>query len=280
MPTSPIPASILVVDDNSSNLDALVDTLNSLGEPIVTARSGKLALKELMTASFAVILLDVNMPGMDGFETAALIRQSKKSMHTPIIFVTAYDDGQPEMLKAYTLGAVDYIVKPYVAEILRSKIQVFIDLYRLKEENIRQKEQEKGRAEEELQNALRSIERLQGWQEGTVTAQMAGIGPLRERSPDAFSDIQAEYESLLEKYLEALGYAEKPPRSGIRTLSFQIGALGGGPRDLIDIHLHVVSRISQNVPSAREKAYAMEGRLLALEAMGFLVDYYRSQHGR
>jgi signal transduction histidine kinase len=121
-------AKILIVDDVPGKLMAIAAVLESLDQAIVTVTSGTEALRRLLTDDFAVILLDVNMPGLDGFETAALIRQRKRSEHTPIIFLTAYpDDAYAE--KGYSLGAVDYILTPAAPEVLRSKVAVFVDLY-------------------------------------------------------------------------------------------------------------------------------------------------------
>ena len=121
--------NILVVDDRPEKLIAVKVILESLGENVVTATSGREALRQLLQVDFAVILLDVNMPGMDGFETAALIRQRSRSEHTPIIFITAFHD-ETHATAGYSLGAVDYILAPVVPEVLRAKVAVFVDLFR------------------------------------------------------------------------------------------------------------------------------------------------------
>lgn len=120
--------NILLVDDQPENLQALEVLLADLGQNLVRANSGKEALRHLLDTDFAVILLDVQMPEIDGFETAALIRQRKKTEHTPIIFVTAISQSDQHVSAGYALGAVDYIFKPVVAEILRSKVSVFVEL--------------------------------------------------------------------------------------------------------------------------------------------------------
>jgi len=137
--------SLLIVDDQEQKLLALEVVLAELGEEIVRANSGDGALRILLNREFALILLDVNMPGMDGFETARLIRQRKSSEHTPIIFITAYPD---EMLAArgYSLGAVDYILAPVVPDVLRTKVRVFVELYRKTTETQRQAERLRARA--------------------------------------------------------------------------------------------------------------------------------------
>src|SRR5688572_9781990 len=121
--------NILVVDDLPDKRLAFQVVLDELGQNVVMADSGSSALRELLAREFAVILLDVNMPDMDGIETAELIRQHSKTKHTPIIFVTAYAD-EMQTARGYALGAVDYILSPIVPEILRSKVRVFVDLYR------------------------------------------------------------------------------------------------------------------------------------------------------
>src|SRR6185436_16896388 len=125
--------NILLVDDRSDKLMAVETILAELGQNVVQARSGHEALRCLLQTDFAVILLDVNMPGLDGFETAALIRQRKRSEHTPIIFLTAFPD-DTHAVRGYSLGAVDYILTPVVAEVLRAKVSVFVDLYRMTQE--------------------------------------------------------------------------------------------------------------------------------------------------
>ena len=121
--------NILVVDDLADKRLAFQVVLEELGQNVVMADSGAAALRELLGREFAVILLDVNMPDIDGIETAELIRQHSKTKHTPIIFVTAYAD-EMQTARGYALGAVDYILTPIVPEILRSKVKVFAELYR------------------------------------------------------------------------------------------------------------------------------------------------------
>ncbi len=120
--------NILLVDDQPANLVALEAMLQGLGQKLIQAESGREALKWLLTHDFAVILLDVKMPDMDGFETASLIRQRDKSRHTPIIFLTAADKSQTQAMRGYAVGAVDYLVKPAVPEFVRSKVSVFVEL--------------------------------------------------------------------------------------------------------------------------------------------------------
>jgi two-component sensor histidine kinase len=126
-------ADILIVDDLPEKHLAYQVVLEDLGQNIVAVTSGEEALRLLLERDFAVILLDVNMPGMSGLETAALIRARRKSRHTPIIFVTAFAD-DVQTVEGYALGAVDYILAPVVPEILRAKVKVFVELYRIRAE--------------------------------------------------------------------------------------------------------------------------------------------------
>jgi len=143
-----VPASVLVVDDSPSKLASLEAVVTGMGLDVVTASSGRDALRQLLQRDFAVVLLDVNMPGMDGFETATLIHNRPRSAHTPIIFVTAEAGSEAERYKGYTLGAVDYVYSPIVPDTLRAKIQVFVDLFYLHRQLRRQADELQQRAEE------------------------------------------------------------------------------------------------------------------------------------
>jgi signal transduction histidine kinase len=122
-------ARILIVDDDERNAFAAVQALEDLGHELVIARSGEEALRELLHGEFAVILLDLHMPGMDGYETAGLIRARKKTSGTPIVFLTAIFRDEAHVFQAYSAGAVDMVFKPVDPFILRSKVGVLVDLY-------------------------------------------------------------------------------------------------------------------------------------------------------
>jgi signal transduction histidine kinase/DNA-binding response OmpR family regulator len=148
-----VPINILLVDDHSPNLIALEAILDSPGYSLITASSGNEALKQVLDHDFAVILLDVQMPELDGFETAYLIKQRDKSKHTPIIFLTALSRNEEQIFKGYSAGAVDYVLKPFNPNILRAKVSVFVDLYtknwQLWQERLARTEAEAARAEAE-----------------------------------------------------------------------------------------------------------------------------------
>jgi serine phosphatase RsbU (regulator of sigma subunit) len=155
---------ILMVDDLPANLLALEAILAKPGVQLVAANSGADALRRLLKEDFALILLDVQMPGLDGFETAALIRQRGRSAHTPIIFLTAHDTTEAQLFRGYAAGAVDYLTKPIVPEVLRSKVDVFVDLFQktervksqeaeLRENQTREHHRELAQAEERIESA-------------------------------------------------------------------------------------------------------------------------------
>ncbi|MGH7451145.1 MAG: response regulator, partial [bacterium] len=126
--------NILMVDDQPGKLLSYEAMLEELDENLVLARSGREALQYLLKQDFALILLDVIMPEMDGFETARLIRQHPRLEQMPIIFVTALSTSDLDRHKGYALGAVDYVFVPVVPEILRAKVSVFVELYRKRQE--------------------------------------------------------------------------------------------------------------------------------------------------
>ena len=148
------PIEILLVDDAPDKLLALEAALSDLGQTIVKAESGSEALRLVLKREFAVILLDINMPGMDGFETASLIRQRRSSSHTPIIFVTSFSTGDIEVYRGYSLGAVDYLFTPVTPEVLRSKVSVFVELAKKNREIQRQAAALRHAEEERLQRKL------------------------------------------------------------------------------------------------------------------------------
>src|SRR5688572_11325253 len=140
-------ARILLVDDDERNLLALSEVLEPLAE-VVTATSGRVALRELLKDDFAVILLDVFMPDMDGYETAALVRQRSQTARIPIIFLSAVNKETEHLMRGYAMGAVDYVFKPVDPIVLKSKVAVFVDLFLLRQQIASQ-----ARAEQELREA-------------------------------------------------------------------------------------------------------------------------------
>src|SRR5262249_6749962 len=126
-------ANILIVDDDVKTLMAMEALLAAPGRHIVLARSGREALRQLLKQDFALILLDVRMPDIDGFETASMIRQNERFRYTPIIFLSAVDTLDEDVVRGVASGAVDYLFKPVMADVLKAKVTIFVDLFRMSE---------------------------------------------------------------------------------------------------------------------------------------------------
>src|SRR4051812_2723050 len=160
--TSPLASrvEILLVDDRPENLLALEAILDPLGHTLIRAQSGEEALRALLSHDFAVILLDVQMPGMNGFEVARTIKAREKTRHIPIIFLTAISKEEEYVFTGYSVGAVDYLFKPFQPEILRSKVAALVDLY-LKQIKIAEQEQQLHVAERQEMELRHMREMLQ-----------------------------------------------------------------------------------------------------------------------
>src|SRR4051794_35482589 len=181
------PVKILLVDDQPENLLSASAVLESLGQDVIMAESGREALRYLLDHDFAVIVLDVMMPEMDGFETAALIRQRERSRLTPIIFLTALGRSEEHMLRGYNLGAVDYMTKPFVPEILRSKVSVFVELQR-KSELLAQQSALLESRNAELQHAIK-----RSWQ---AEEEIKALNRHLEHQLDALEQVNRELEAF------------------------------------------------------------------------------------
>ncbi len=213
-------ANILVVDDDVSTLLATEALLSGPGRNIVTASSGTDALRHLLREDFALILLDVRLPVMDGFETAALIRQRERFRYTPIIFLSAIDTLESDIFRGVASGAVDYLFKPVVPQVLKAKVSVFVDLFRmneqLKEQAIRQSEERFRLVVDSLQDYAvfmmdpegrvsswnRGAERIGGWKQQEVIGKLFGkfyVPEDREKGLPALALREAATESRYEE---------------------------------------------------------------------------------
>ena len=281
-------ASILVVDDRSENLFALETTLRELDIEIVTVASGREALERCLQQEFAVILLDVRMPIMDGFETATRIRQCERSRTTPIIFVTAMDREERDVFRGYSLGAVDYIFKPIIADILRAKVSVFVSLYKRTKEVLEMKAREEQRlarelaeareAQEQLERELRPPEGFAASSQATVAARLYGRAPLRESAAEVHGRMMERYRGLIDLALEQRTHkVDHQVSLKTRDLAEELAFLNAGPRDVVEIHQRVMKGRVNKEPALKAKALLEEGRLIVLELMGYLVSCYRDQ---
>ncbi len=199
--------NILIVDDRSDKLLALEAVLSDLNQNLVRANSGKEALRHLLNKEFAVILLDVAMPGMDGFETASLIRKRLNSEHTPIIFVTSLNDSENHIAQGYSLGAVDYMLTPIIPEILRTKVSVFVELYKkteqIKQQAERLREIEEASHQRQLAEAADKLEKeTERNRFFTLALDVLGIGDFNGR----LLQVNPAWEKLL-------GYCEEELKS-------------------------------------------------------------------
>lgn len=256
MPFSDEKINILLVDDRPENLISLGAILEHPDYRLVAVESGSDALKQLLDQEFALILLDVQMPVMDGFETASLIKKREKSKHIPIIFVTALTPDAPFLFKGYSAGAVDYITKPFDPTILRSKVAIFADLFRKNRQLARQtalvRENEKLEREKEIaQLELQSLKRerqanekyrdlVDGISDGIVwnaelsTMSMAFVSRQAEQ---IFGESHAFERSLLtnpelvdqrKQWIASLGRGEEPARD----FSFEHEVRGANGQDI------------------------------------------------
>ncbi len=166
--------NILLVDDRPENLLSLEAVLGDLGHNLVRALSGREALQHVLEREFAVILLDVQMPDMDGFETALLIRGHPRSQHTPILFLTAVNNQGAQIVQGYAAGAIDYLCKPFDADVLRAKVTAFVELYK-KAKELEAEVARRRHAEEEVRKLNRELERRVAERTAALEAQSARL---------------------------------------------------------------------------------------------------------
>jgi two-component system sensor histidine kinase/response regulator len=227
----PEPAvSILIVDDDPTKRFALKTVLAPLGEEVVEASSGADALRQLLRREFAVVLLDVLMPGMDGFETAQLIRQRPRSELTPIIFVTALNQAEANAGRGYELGAVDFVFAPVVPAILRAKVTVFVELYRAQQELRRYRNQLEHLVEERttaLTAINRELEAFSYLLSNDLHAPLLAFDGLSEA---LLTDYGAKLDSRAKDYLQRMRRASQRMRDVFDGLQALFRLTGG------DIH--------------------------------------------
>ncbi|WP_166636916.1 response regulator [Cognatilysobacter terrigena] len=276
--TSPVsaPATILLVDDQPGRLLSYRAILEPLGENLIEARSGVEALRLLMEHECALILLDVNMPGMDGFETASLIHQHPRYEKTPIIFVTAVNVSDLDRLRGYKLGAVDYVMVPVIPEIMRSKVSVLVELYRKRRE-LQNANELLAQANEDLR--LEKARELEALNESLRNANVA----LAQRNIELQAQVSErervqqrllEHDRRKDQFLATLAHELRNPLASLAN-AVNVMKLGGqtGPRlyDAMDRQLVLlvrliddlldVARISQDKLVLRQAATTIDAVL-------------------
>lgn len=215
-PTEPV--DVLIVDDDANKRFALSAILGSLGENVVEAGSGSDALRQLLRGDFAVVLLDVRMPVMDGFETARLIRKAPRSELTPIIFVTALDQAETDMGRGYDLGAVDFVFAPIVPAILRAKVAVFVELYRAQQELRRYRAQLEAMVEERTIIATavnRELEAFSHALSNDLHAPLQSLDALGQKLLDGYGD---RFDATANAYMKGIREAGRRMSQGVEGL--------------------------------------------------------------
>jgi signal transduction histidine kinase len=233
--------NVLLVDDQPANLLSLEAILQDPELNLIKALSGEEALRRLLVDDFAVILLDVQMQGLDGYETAKLIRGREKSRHTPIIFLTAYEDNRLPVDEAYALGAVDYLVKPLIPVILRAKVAGFVELFQKTEQVRRQ-------AEQLRQIERRDFEHRLAEENARLRAQQRALEESEQRYRQLAETLR-EADRRKDEFLAMLAHELRNPLAPIRN-AVQIMRLVGSAdselersREMIDRQVEHMTRL-------------------------------------
>jgi serine phosphatase RsbU (regulator of sigma subunit)/CheY-like chemotaxis protein/anti-sigma regulatory factor (Ser/Thr protein kinase) len=241
-PAEEHPVGILLVDDHKENLSALKAVLEPLGERLVSAESGEQALRALLREDIAVILLDVRMAGLDGLQTARIIRARPRTRHIPIIFLTAQVSEVEEIALAYASGAVDYVIKPFEPEILRAKVSVFVELSRERGERVRQ-----SRARAEAEAVARTVRTLQILSDAALShLEMGGLtSELVERAATLF---QADSACLLLRDENAPGLGVHAGRGVLPVTPEGRVMLGDGPFGRLAVERQAALLVGEELP--------------------------------
>lgn len=256
---------MLLVEDNPADAELVSEMLDTGHQPIEydILRAQRLADAEelLNNKEIDVVLLDLRLPDAAGLQCVKTLLDISPEL--PIVVLTGMDD-EDLALACIDAGAQDYLNKEEMKPLLLRRA-IGYAITRLREAQLR-----------DLRALLGGYRSLSS--DGTataITAITAGLGSVRDRNPDTFTKMAQQYLQLLTAYLEQLGYRKEKPRDFMAGLVTYLGDLGAGPRDLIDLHITALEYVVRVEGMERARAFVIEGRLLALEMMGLLVDYYR-----
>jgi len=255
---------ILIVEDSLGTVEIIIDLLNKIRPDfyrVTHASDIEDAIRQLSENVVDVILLDLHLPDGVGVEAVRAVRQA--AGRTPIVAITGMDD-ESLALACIDAGAIDYLFKNDLRTThLRRAICYAVS-------------QTPRRRLLEPQETLEQYRLLSSATAATtVTAALSGTGAVRERHPEIFQELVSKYLELFHLYLDQLIIQKSKPKDQMEALTTLLGDSGGGPRDLLDVHVAALDEIVHGNENDRTKSQAVEGRLLALEMMGLLVDYYR-----
>ncbi|MEF2072970.1 response regulator [Consotaella aegiceratis] len=261
---------LLLVEDNPADADVIRDLLEATpdGDSFQVLNVTRLdeAKKLLVERSIDVVLLDLRLPDAAGTEGVAALLEISKDL--PIIVLTGMDD-ETLALKCIDAGAQDYLSKDEIAS-SNLRRSIGYAMARLREAQIR-----------ELQSMLAGYRTLSssGVKTG-VTASIAGVGALKERREEDYAKLLDAYSDLFARYIDQLAYRQQRPTRLMDEIATILGDLQAGPRDLLDLHVAALEELIHGVSVERARSFVIEGRLLALEMMGLLVDFYRTGRRR
>ncbi len=246
------PTNILAVDDTPANLLAFESLFQEAEYRLITAGTAQEALKILLDQEVSIILLDVQLKGMNGFDLARLIKQRQKTRDIPIIFLSAFYTDEKDVFQGYSLGAFDYLCKPFNPDVLKAKVRVFVTLHR-KNKAIQQT------FDQYLQ------------QTGTDRKHLSGSSAV---SNEVIHQMISEYRLLAVAYLRAARNGEKIPIRYVRKMAMKLSGLRFRARDVTRTHIAVLKEISKGLFIKEAKELSLDARLLLVEILGYMNDNY------
>lgn len=276
---------VLAIDDDEQSLHYIRRNVRDIDAELIECKNGAEALDQLGRTEFALAIIDIALPDIDGFKIAARMREKAINADLPFLFLTGNPNSLARVARGYELGAVDFLEKFINPDALRAKVLVFVEIFRRQKLLLQQEREQQRLIQEHKERAgyVRRLEELLArYREMSTHGSYVSTSrtnaierPLRDRTPESFRQLSKEYESLLERYMEQLVVSVPKPVREMTQLAHVLGNHGGGPRDLLDIHLSALEAMVQRSSARRAEAYSVEGRLIALEMMGLLADFYR-----